>query len=62
MKALLVLAVTALALVGCGKSEVVKIGEPGEKGLYQQQIDKSKDTAAAASEKVKQGDKEAFGS
>lgn len=60
MKALLILAATALTLTGCGKSEIVRIGEPGEKGTYERQIDKSKDTAAIASEKVKEGNKEAF--
>ena len=61
MRYLLVL-VALLCLAGCGKSEVVRLGEPGEKGTYERQIDKSKDTAAAASAKVKEGDKEAFGS
>jgi hypothetical protein len=56
------LAILALSAFGCGKSEVVTIGEPGEKGTYQRQIDKSKDVAGQASEKVKDGDKEAFGS
>ena len=60
MKALLILATSALILSGCGKSEIVRIGEPGEKGTYERQIDKSKDTAAAASEKIKEGNKEAF--
>ena len=62
MKALILLAATALVLSGCGKSETVTIGEPGEKGIIRRDIDTSKGTAAAASEKIKQGDKEAFGS
>ena len=60
MKALILLAATALALTGCGKSEVVTIGEPGEKGTYRREIDKSKDIAGQASEKIKEGNKEAF--
>ena len=57
-----ILGILALAAIGCGKSETVTIGEPGEKGVYQREIDKSKDVAGVASEKVKEGDKEAFGS
>ena len=56
-----VLGIFVIALIGCGKSETVTIGEPGEKGILQKDIDKSKDTAAAATEKVKEGNKEAFG-
>lgn len=59
---LFLLGLVVLVLAGCGKSEVVRVGEPGEKGTYQREIDKSKDTAAEASAKVKEGDKEAFGS
>ena len=61
MKALLLLAATALALIGCGKSETVTIGTPGEKGIIRRDIDTSKDTAAGMSEKIKQGNKDAFG-
>ncbi|MEI7986804.1 MAG: hypothetical protein WCI55_14355 [Armatimonadota bacterium] len=57
-----VLGIVVLAAIGCGKSETVTIGEPGQKGTYQREIDKSKDIAGQASEKIKQGDKEAFGS
>ena len=56
-----ILGILVLAAIGCGKSETVTIGDPGEKGTYQRQIDTSKSTAAAASEKVKEGNKEAFG-
>jgi len=59
---LILLGFVALMLLGCGQSEKVTIGEPGEKGTYQREIDKSKDTASEASVKVKEGDKEAFGS
>ena len=59
MKLLLLLG-AAVALIGCGKSEVVTIGEPGEKGTYRREIDKSKDIAGQASEKIKEGNKEAF--
>ncbi len=55
-----ILGILVLAAIGCGKSEVVTIGGPGEKGTYERQIDKSKDTAAVASEKIKEGNKEAF--
>ncbi len=56
------LGIVVLAAIGCGKSETVTIGEPGEKGVYRREIDKSKDTADQASEKIREGDKEAFGS
>ena len=56
------LGIIVLAAVGCGKSETVTIGEKGEKGILQRDIDTSKGTAAAASEKIKEGNKEAFGS
>ncbi len=59
---LVLLAIAATAVVGCGQSETVTIGEPGQKGTYQREIDKSKDTAAEATGKVKEGDKEAFSS
>lgn len=59
---LFLLVLAAASMVACGKSETVKIGEPGEDGAYQKQIETSKDTAAQASEQVKQNDKEAFGS
>jgi hypothetical protein len=56
------LGLIVLAAIGCGKSETVTIGEPGEKGVYRREIDKSKSTADQASEKIREGDKEAFGS
>lgn len=58
---IILLGFVALFVVGCGQSEKVTIGNPGEKGVYQREIDKSKDTATEASAKVKDGDKEAFG-
>jgi hypothetical protein len=57
-----ILGIIVLSAIGCGKSETVTIGEPGEKGVYRREIDKSKDVAGQASEKIKQGDKDAFGS
>ena len=54
--------VSGLLLIGCGPSEKVTIGEPDEKGVLQKDIDQSKDTAAQATQKVKEGDKDAFGS
>lgn len=62
MRVLMLLAVACLIVVGCGPSEKVTIGEPGEKGVLQRDIDQSKSTAAEATAKVKEGDKEAFGS
>ena len=59
---LFLLAILVVSAIGCGKSETVTIGEPGEKGVYRREIDKSKDVAGQASEKIKEGDKEAFGS
>lgn len=57
-----VLVLSLCLLASCGPSEKVTVGEPGEKGILQRDIDQSKDTAAQASEQVKQGNKEAFGS
>jgi len=50
-----------LGAIGCGKSETVTIGEPGEKGILRKDIDTSKDVAGKASDKIKEGNKEAFG-
>ncbi len=62
MRLFILFAGACLLLMGCGPSEKVTIGEPGEKGVLQRDIDQSKSTAAEASAKVKEGDKEAFGS
>jgi dihydroxyacetone kinase len=59
---LFLLAILVVTAIGCGKSETVTIGEPGEKGVYRREIDKSKDTADEATKKVKQDDEEGFGS
>jgi hypothetical protein len=61
MKVLLLIVTLALILTGCGKSETVTIGEKGEKGILRRDIDTSKDTANGMSEKIKQGNKDAFG-
>lgn len=54
--------ILALSIIGCGKSETVAIGEAGEKGTYQRQIDTSKETASDATAKVQQDNKEWDGS
>ena len=56
-----ILGILILAAIGCGKSETVTIGEPGEKGILRKDIDTSKDVAGKASDKIKEGNKEAFG-
>ena len=60
MKALL-LALIALALVGCGSDKTVAVGDPGQKGVVRHDIDQSKDIAHGVSEQTRQGEKDISG-
>ena len=60
-KSILLFAFAALGLWACGKDETVRVGEPGEKGIYKNNIDTAKNIAGGASEKEKQGEKDLNG-
>ncbi len=53
--------VFAVSCVGCGEGKTVTVGEGEGKGVYQRSIDKSRDVAAGASEKIKSGEKDVYG-
>lgn len=57
----LLLAIAAIALAGCGKATTVAVGEEGKKGVIRHDIDQSRDIAAGTSDKIKQGEKDVYG-
>ncbi len=61
MKLVWIILAAMLILVGCGKDQTVTVGKPGEKGEYRHDIDKAKDTAATATDRIKSGEKEVYG-
>ena len=54
------LAVLAFA-VGCGHDEVVHVGAKGEQGEYKRDIERAKDVANTADQKLKDGERDVYG-
>ena len=61
MRLLLLLALAALVLAGCGSDTTVQVGEPGKKGVVRGDIDRAKDVANQAGSRVQQGNKDMSG-
>jgi uncharacterized protein YcfL len=59
MRSLIALVVLSVLLVGCGSSTPAPATE--EKGVYAQQIDKARSTAAKETEKVRSGERDVYG-
>lgn len=59
---LILFALGALSIGGCGTDKTVKVGEPGQKGVYKSDIDKAKAIGAEATTRIKQGERDVYGS
>jgi hypothetical protein len=57
MRLILLSVAAAIVLCGCGESNVT-VGEPGQKGIVRTDIDHSRATAQAASDRVHQGEQD----
>jgi uncharacterized protein YceK len=60
MRTVIVIAIAAIILTGCGESKTVHVGKEGEKGDYARTIDRSKDVAAEGTNFQKQNEKEVY--
>ena len=53
--------IVAAALAGCAHDSTVTVGPPGQKGVIRSSIDRSRDVAKEASDRIQQGNKDAVG-
>lgn len=50
-----------LLSLGCGSGETVPVGEPGQSGVIERDVDKARSTADEASDRIRTGEKEVYG-